>query len=160
QNDDVDALVGLFPGLVEVDADLGGAPLDGVIDVLAQGRRGAVVTEVPQRVDERLAHEHGHRLAVLEDAVQDGAAAAGRGAGPLRSELLLSRGQSVRRLGYGSGGAVGGVVRVGHGRDPLGLWLSPCDGRGIVRAAVAALHLSCAPGSTEVARPSNNDWIR
>src|SRR5208282_5006594 len=60
-----------FAGLAKVDPHFGRAPLDGVIHVLAERRRGAVIAHVAQRADQSLPEKERNRRFFFDDAVQD-----------------------------------------------------------------------------------------
>jgi hypothetical protein len=93
-------LVSAWPsGLAKEDTNLGCTGTNGVVDVFAQGGRGAVVAHVPKGLHEGLREKERHGRRLLEHASEYSSTATRCIGGPIRRERL----RFVAALGLGEG---------------------------------------------------------
>src|SRR5207244_13476185 len=68
----IDLVFTSLSALSEVDPNLGGSGLNGIIDMLAESRRRVVVADVPEGLNHRLPEEQRDSCIVLQDPSHDG----------------------------------------------------------------------------------------
>jgi hypothetical protein len=86
-NEGGDLEIAPVTSLMEVNPDLSGAPLNGIIYVLAQGRCGAGVAKIAERIHQSLPQEERHFGPVFQNPVKNGSPASWSTSSPLHSEF-------------------------------------------------------------------------